>query len=81
MTVLTSGTFLVTMTLLPGGNNLQAGILAAIPTFVNIFQLISIWLVKKYNNRKVTVVICSVPARIPTAISNAKKKYRGYTIR
>lgn len=65
MTTLTGGTFLVAFTLLLGANNFQIGLLASLPTFTNIFQLTSIWLIRRYNNRRAVAVICSVFARIP----------------
>ncbi|MHA4740456.1 MFS transporter [Dyadobacter sp. MSC1_007] len=65
MTTLTGGTFLVAFALLLGANNFQIGLLASLPTFTNIFQLTSIWLIRKYNNRRAVAVICSVLARIP----------------
>jgi MFS family permease len=48
-----------------GANNFQIGLLAALPTFTNSFQLLSIWLVRKYNNRRAIAVICGILARIP----------------
>lgn len=68
MTVLTSGAFLVAMALLMGASNFQIGLLASLPTFTNIFQLLSIWLVRRYNNRRGVSVVCSVLARIPLLI-------------
>lgn len=65
MIALTGGAFLVAMALLMGANNFQVGLLAALPTFTNIFQLLSIWLVRKYNNRRAIAVICGYLARIP----------------
>jgi MFS family permease len=65
MTTLTTGAFLVAMALLLGASNLQIGILAALPTFTNIFQLLSIWLVRRYNNRRAISVVCALTARIP----------------
>jgi MFS family permease len=65
MTTLTGGTFLVAFALLLGASNFQIGLLASLPTFTNIFQLTSIWLVRRYNNRRAVSVICSVLARIP----------------
>lgn len=65
MTTLTGGTFLVAFALLLGANNFQIGLLASLPTFTNVFQLTSIWLIRKYNNRRAVSVICSVLARIP----------------
>lgn len=68
MTTLTGGAFLVAMALLMGANNFQIGLLAALPTFTNLFQLISIWLVRRSNNRRAVAVICSLLARIPLVI-------------
>ncbi len=68
MTTLTGGTFLVAFALLLGANNFQIGLLASLPTFTNIFQLISVWLIRRYNNRRAVSVICSVLARIPLII-------------
>jgi len=65
MTTLTGGTFLVAFALLLGASNFQIGLLASLPTFTNIFQLTSIWLVRRYNNRRAISVICSIFARIP----------------
>lgn len=65
MTALTGGAFLVAMALLMGASNFQIGILAALPTFTNISQLTSIWLVRKYNNRRAVAVICAFLARFP----------------
>lgn len=65
MTTLTGGTFLMAMALLLGASNFQIGLLTALPTLTNVFQLISIWLVQKYNNRKAVMVICSFLARTP----------------
>jgi MFS family permease len=68
MTALTGGTFLVAMALMMGASNFQIGILAALPTFTNLFQLLSIWLVRKYNNRRAIAVICAIFARVPLLI-------------
>jgi MFS family permease len=68
MTALTTGAFLVSFALMMGANNFQIGLLAAIPTGTNIFQLLSIWLVRRYNNRRAVAVICSVLARVPLLI-------------
>lgn len=64
MISLTSGTFLIAMALLMGANNLQIGIISALPMFSNIFQLLSIWLVRRFNNRRAICVICALAARI-----------------
>lgn len=68
MTSFTGGAFLVAMALLLGATNTQIGLLAALPTFTNLFQLVSIFLVRKFNNRRVIAVLCSVFARIPLVI-------------
>lgn len=65
MTTFTGSAFLVAMALLMGANNVQIGILAALPTFTNIFQLISIWLVRRFSNRRAIAVICAFLARFP----------------
>ena len=71
MTTLTGGAFLVSMAVLIGATNFQIGLLASLPMFTNIFQLLSIWLVRRYNNRRAVSVICSVLARIPLLIIGA----------
>lgn len=68
MTVLTSGTFLIAFALLLKASNFEIGLLAALPTLTNIAQLISIWLVRKYNNRRAISVICSYLARLPLVL-------------
>lgn len=65
MTSLTGGAFLVALALIMGATNFQIGLLAALPTFTNIFQLLSIWLVRRYNNRRAIAVICNLLARFP----------------
>jgi MFS family permease len=65
MTSFTSGTFLVAMALLLGASNLQIGLLSSLPLFTNLFQLVSVWLVKRYNNRRAVAVYSSYLARIP----------------
>lgn len=68
VTSLTGGAFLVAMALLLGANNVQIGLLAALPMITNIFQLLSIVLVRKYQNRRAISVLCLASARIPLAI-------------
>lgn len=68
MTTFTGSAFLIAMALLMGANNVQIGLLAALPTFTNIFQLISIWLVRKYNNRRAVTVYCAFLARFPLVL-------------
>lgn len=65
MTTLTGGTFIVAMALLLGASNFQLGLIAALPTLVNIFQLISIWLIRRFNNRRAITVTCAALARLP----------------
>ncbi|KAA2242935.1 MFS transporter [Chitinophaga agrisoli] len=68
MTTLTGGAFLVAMALLLGASNFQIGLLAGMPTFTNLFQLLSIWLVRRYNNRRAIAVLCALLARIPLLV-------------
>lgn len=68
MTTFTGGAFLVAMALLMGASNFQIGLLASLPTFTNLFQLISIWLVRRSNNRKGVAVFSSLLARIPLIV-------------
>jgi MFS family permease len=68
MTALTGGTFLVALALLLGASNVQIGVLAALPSFSSIFQLVAIWLLQKYNNRRGIAVICNMCARIPLLV-------------
>src|SRR3978361_354424 len=56
------------MALLLGASNFEIGVLAALPTFTNIFQLLSIWLVGKFNNRRLVAVGCALLARIPLLV-------------
>ena len=65
MTTLTGGTFLVAIAIYLGATDFQIGMLAALPTLTNVFQLFSIWLVQRYNNRKVLVVLANGLARLP----------------
>ena len=68
MSTFTSGAFLVALALHLGATNFQIGLLAALPTFTHIFQLLSIWLVQRYRNRRVISVICTIAARIPLLV-------------
>jgi MFS family permease len=65
MVTMTGGTFLMAMAVLMNATNFQIGLLTALPVLTNIFQLCSIWLVQKYNNRRAVMVISSFIARIP----------------
>lgn len=71
MITLTGGAFLVAMALLMGANNLQIGLISALPTLTNVFQLVSIWLVRRTNNRRLVTVVCSLLARIPLLLTGA----------
>lgn len=62
---LAGSTFLVAMAILLNATNFQIGFLASLPTLTNIFQLLSIWLVRKYNNRRAISVVFSILARLP----------------
>jgi MFS family permease len=68
MTTLTGGTFLVAIAIYLGATDFQIGMLAALPTLTNVFQLFSIWLVQRYNNRKVLVVLANGFARLPLIV-------------
>jgi len=68
MTVLTGGAFLTAMALLLGASNFQIGVLAGLPTFTNIFQLVSVWLVGKLKNRRLVAVGCGLLARVPLLV-------------
>jgi MFS family permease len=65
MTSFTSGTFLVALALLLGASNLQIGLLSSLPLFTNLFQLVSVWLVRQYNNRRAVAVYSAYLARVP----------------
>ncbi|MBS1524899.1 MAG: MFS transporter [Bacteroidetes bacterium] len=65
MVVFTSGTFLTAMAIQMGASNFQLGVLAALPTFTTIFQLLSIWLVQKFKNRRAITAFCNFMARVP----------------
>lgn len=68
MSTLTAGTFLVAIAIYMGASNVQIGILAALPTFTNIFQLVSVWLVQRFNNRRAITVIGAICARTPLLV-------------
>ncbi|THU34149.1 MFS transporter [Niastella caeni] len=68
MNTLTAGTFLVAIALYMGASNIQIGILAALPTLTNIFQLVSVWLVQRFNNRRKITVIGAFCARVPLLV-------------
>jgi MFS family permease len=59
------GAFLIALALYLGASNFQIGLLAALPTVTNLFQLISVWLVRKWQNRRLVTVVNSFLARVP----------------
>lgn len=61
--ITTSG-FLAAFALALGANNLQIGILAALPFIMQILQLPSIWLVEKFRKRKAIALITWFPAQM-----------------
>jgi MFS family permease len=65
MVVFTSGTFLTAMAIRLGACNFQLGLFAALPTFTTIFQLFSIWLVRRFNNRRLITAFFNFLARLP----------------
>jgi MFS family permease len=65
MVVFTSGTFLTAMAINLGATNFQLGLFAALPTFTTIFQLVSIWLVQRFNNRRIIAALFNFLARLP----------------
>src|SRR4051812_6571931 len=69
MTTLGGGVFLTALAVLLNATNFEIGVLAALPTFTNIFQLLSVWLVRKYKSRKAVSVICSLLARVPLFVT------------
>jgi MFS family permease len=71
MTTLTSGTFLMALILLLNASNFQIGLLAGLPTFTNIFQLLSIWLIRRFNNRRMIAVLSALLARLPLLLIGA----------
>ena len=65
MTVLTGGAFLVSLALLMGASNFQIGLIAALPTLGNLFQLLAIWLVHRFANRRAITVTSLTFSRLP----------------
>jgi MFS family permease len=65
MVVFTSGTFLTAMAISLGATNFQLGLFAALPTFTTMFQLVSIWLVQRFNNRRFITALFNLLARLP----------------
>jgi MFS family permease len=65
MVNLSGGAFITAMALHLGASNFQIGLLASLPILTNVFQLLSIWLVQRYNNRRAVAVISSFLGRFP----------------
>jgi MFS family permease len=65
MVVFTSGTFLTALAIHMGASNFQLGLFAALPTFTTVFQLAAIWLVRRFNNRRMITTIFNFLARLP----------------
>ena len=65
MVNLSGGAFITAMAIHLGASNFQIGLLASLPILTNIFQLLSIWLVKRYNNRRAVAVFSSFLGRFP----------------
>jgi len=71
MTTFTGGTFLVAIAVYLGASNIQIGLLASLPAMTNVFQLLAIWLVRKYRNRRAISVISLTLARLPLLVIGA----------
>src|SRR3954453_18820801 len=68
MSTLTGGTFLMAIALHLGASNVQVGLVAALPTLTNVFQVLAIWLVQKKYNRRTISVFCNLFARLPLLV-------------
>ena len=55
MLTFTGGAFLVAFALQLGATNTQIGLLSAIPTLANVFQLLSVWLTQRFARRQIVV--------------------------
>jgi len=53
----TTSTFLVAFALALGADNFQIGVLASIPFITDLFQIPAVWLVEKFRQRKVIVLV------------------------
>lgn len=71
MATLTGGAFLVALALKFGASNFQIGLMAAMPTLANVFQLIAIYLVFMFANRRAITVYSSLLARLPLLLVSA----------
>ncbi len=68
MSSLTGGTFLVALAILLGATNVQIGVLAALPGFSSLFQLLAVRLLQRFNNRRAIAVFSNIFARLPLLI-------------
>jgi len=64
MGTLTSGTFLIAFALLLGASNFVIGLLAAIPSLLQLLQIPAIFLIEKIRNRKLIVVLSAAISRL-----------------
>lgn len=71
MITLTGGTFLTALAVLLGASNFQIGLIAALPSLTNAFQILAIRLLQRYNNRRAISVICNGLARLPLLLIGA----------
>lgn len=71
MITLTGGTFLTALAVLLGATNFQIGLIAALPSLTNAFQILAIRLLQRYNNRRAISVICNGLARLPLILIGA----------
>ncbi|HEX5056398.1 MAG TPA: MFS transporter [Gammaproteobacteria bacterium] len=65
MATLTGGAFLVALAMRMGASNFQIGLMAALPTLANVCQLLAIYLLHRFANRKAITVVCSLCSRLP----------------
>lgn len=68
MSSLTGVTFLVALAILLGATNVQIGVLAALPSFSSIFQLVAVRLLQRFNNRRAIAVFSNICARLPLLV-------------
>jgi len=68
MTTLTGGAFLVSLALMMGASNFQIGLIAALPTLANLFQLVAIYLVHRFANRRAITVTSLTFSRLPLIV-------------
>jgi len=56
--------FIVAFALALGANNLQIGILAALPSLMQVIQLPAVWFVERFRRRKVIALMTFFPAQM-----------------